>query len=247
MKLRDKIALVTGASSGIGREIAIQFAKEGATVLVNYSGSPDSAAKVVEEITGFGGTAEAVKCDVSNFDEVENTIENIVAKYKRVDILVNNSGITRDNLVMKMGFEDFKRVIDVNLMGTFNTIKCLSRYMLKQRSGKIINMASVIGITGNAGQANYAASKGGVIALTKSVAKEFASRNINCNAIAPGFIETKMTDVLGEKIKEEILTKIPMKKLGKPENIAKVALFLASDDSDYITGQVINVDGGMVM
>lgn len=247
MKLKDKIALVTGASSGIGREIAIQFAKEGATVLVNYSGSPDSAAKVVEEITEFGGTAESVKCDVSNFDEVENTIENIVAKYKRVDILVNNSGITRDNLVMKMEFEDFKRVIDVNLMGTFNTIKCLSRYMLKQRRGKIINMASVIGVTGNAGQANYAASKGGVIALTKSVAKEFATRNINCNAIAPGFIETKMTDVLGEKIKEEILTKIPMKKLGKPENIAKAALFLASEDSDYITGQVINVDGGMVM
>jgi 3-oxoacyl-[acyl-carrier protein] reductase len=247
MRLKDKIALVTGASSGIGREIAMQFAKEGATVLVNYSGSPDSAAKVVEDIKELGGTAEAIKCDVSNFDEVENTIENIVAKYKRVDILVNNSGITRDNLVMKMGFEDFKRVIDVNLMGTFNTIKCLSRYMLKQRSGKIINMASVIGITGNAGQANYAASKGGVIALTKSVAKEFATRNINCNAIAPGFIETKMTDVLGEKIKEEILTKIPMKKLGKPEDIAKVALFLASDDSDYITGQVINVDGGMVM
>jgi 3-oxoacyl-[acyl-carrier protein] reductase len=247
MKLKDKIALVTGASSGIGREIAIQFAKEGATVLVNYSGSPDSAAKVVEDIKELGGTAEAIKCDVSNFAEVENTIENIVAKYKRVDILINNSGITRDNLVMKMEFEDFKRVIDVNLMGTFNTIKCLSRYMLKQRSGKIVNMASVIGVTGNAGQANYAASKGGVIALTKSVAKEFATRNINCNAIAPGFIETKMTDVLNEKTKEEILTKIPMKKIGKPEDIAKVALFLASNDSDYITGQVINVDGGMVM
>lgn len=247
MKLLDKIAIVTGASSGIGREIAIQFAKEGAKVVINYSSNEKSAVEVRSEIQNLGGEAMLYKCDVANLSEVEKMIEKVIEEYKRIDILVNNSGITRDNLLMRMEEQDFDAVIDINLKGTFNTLKCISRYMIKQKKGKIINMASVVGITGNAGQSNYAASKGGVIALTKSIAKEFATRNINVNAIAPGYIETRMTEVLSDKLKEEIVSKIPMKRVGKPEEIAKVALFLASEDSNYITGQVINVDGGMVM
>lgn len=247
MKLKDKIALVTGASSGIGREIAVKFALEGATVIVNYSGNPSGAEEVVEAIKSNGGSAKSVKCDVSNYEAVEAVMKEIVDEYGRIDILVNNSGITRDALIMRMKIEDFDRVIEVNLKGTFNAIKAASKFMIKQKSGKIINMASVVGLTGNAGQANYAASKAGVVALTKSAAKEFATRNINVNAIAPGYIETKMTDVLNDKVKEEILGSIPMKTIGKPEDIAKTALFLASEDSNYITGQVINVDGGMVM
>lgn len=247
MVLNNKIALVTGASSGIGRSIAMKFAKEGAFVIVNYTGNKDLADSVVKEIKDNGGNAEAVCCDVSNIDEVKVMIDNLIEKHKRIDILVNNAGITRDNLIMRMSEEDFDSVINVNLKGTFNTIKCISRYIIKQKSGKIINIASVVGITGNAGQANYAASKAGVIAITKSAAKEFASRNINVNAIAPGYVITKMTGVLNDKTKEEILSNIPMKKPANPEDIANVALFLASDDSNYITGQVINVDGGMVM
>ena len=247
MKLKDKIAIITGASSGIGKEIAIEFAKEGAKVVINYSSNLKSAQEVKEEIQNFGGSAMLFKCDVANYNEVENMIEKVIEEYNHIDILVNNSGITRDNLLMRMDEKDFDDVIDINLKGTFNTLKCISRHMIKQKKGKIINMASVVGITGNGGQCNYAASKGGVIALTKSIAKEFATRNINVNAIAPGYIETRMTDVLSEKIKEEIVSKIPMKRVGKPEDIAKVAVFLASEDSNYITGQVINVDGGMVM
>jgi 3-oxoacyl-[acyl-carrier protein] reductase len=247
MRLSNRIALVTGASSGIGKEIALSYAREGAVVIVNYSGNSLGAMEAVDEILSKGGKAEAIKCDVSKHEEVEAMINYIIEKYERVDILVNNAGITKDTLLMKMSPEDFKRVIDINLNGTFNTIQCISRHMMRQRSGRIINMTSVIGITGNLGQANYAASKAGVIALTKSAAKEFASRNITVNAIAPGFIKTKMTEVLGEKVKEDILTKIPMKKEGKPEDIANVAVFLALDETNYITGQVINVDGGMVM
>ncbi|QCX32242.1 3-oxoacyl-[acyl-carrier-protein] reductase [Caloramator sp. E03] len=247
MKLKGKISLVTGASTGIGRAIAIEYAKEGAVVIVNYSGNEEAALKVVEEIKALGGMAESIKCDVSNFENVKNMIDDIINKYGRIDILVNNAGITKDNLIMRMDVEDFGRVIDVNLKGCFNTIKCVSKYMIKQKYGKIINMSSVVGITGNAGQANYAASKAGVIALTKSAAKELAARNINVNAIAPGYIDTRMTEALNDKIKEDILNKIPFKKTGKPEDIAKAALFLACDESNYITGQVINVDGGMVM
>lgn len=247
MRFKDKIAIVTGASSGIGSEIAIQFAKEGATVIINYSNNNEGAEKVKKEIEEFGGSAITYKCNVADFSEVEKMIEKIIQDYKHIDILINNSGITKDNLLMRMEEEEFDKVIDINLKGTFNTIKCVSRHMIRAKKGKIINMASVVGITGNAGQANYAASKGGVIALTKSVAKEFATRNINVNAIAPGYIETRMTDVLNEKVKSEILTNIPMKRVGKPEDIAKLAVFLASEDSNYITGQVINVDGGMVM
>lgn len=247
MKLQGKVALVTGASSGIGKAIAILYAKEGAQVIVNYSGNEEAALKVVEEIKSYGKSAESIKCDVSNYEDVKNMIDYIVNKYGKIDILVNNAGITKDNLIMRMDEEDFDKVININLKGCFNTIKCASKYMIKQKCGKIINMSSVIGLTGNAGQANYAASKAGVIALTKSAAKEFASRNINVNAIAPGYIETKMTEILNDKIKEEILNKIPFKKPGTPEDVAKTALFLASDDANYITGQVINVDGGMVM
>lgn len=247
MKLKDKIALITGASSGIGRAIAIKYAKEGAKVVVNYSGNSQGANEVVDEIIKNGGIAEAIKCDVSSHEDVESMTKYVIEKYSRIDILVNNAGITRDTLLMKMTPEDFDRVIDINLKGAFNTIQCISRGMIRQRSGRIINIASVVGITGNIGQANYAASKAGVIALTKSAAKEFAPRNITVNAIAPGFIKTRMTDVLGEKVMDDILSKIPVKKAGNPEDIAFTALFLAMDESNYITGQVINVDGGMVM
>lgn len=247
MRLKNKIALITGASSGIGRAIALKYAEEGAVVVINYSGNSSGAAEVVEEIIHNGGAAEAIKCDVSNYKDVENMIGYVIGKYNRIDILVNNAGITKDTLLMKMTPQDFEMVIDINLKGTFNTIQCISRHMIRQKSGRIINMASVVGLTGNIGQANYAASKAGVIALTKSAAKEFASRNITVNAIAPGYIKTRMTDNLGEKVKDEILAKIPMKKEGNPEDIAFTAIFLAMDESNYITGQVINVDGGMVM
>ncbi len=247
MRLENKIALITGASSGIGRAIALKYAEEGAVVIINYSGNITGASEVVKEIIQNGGAAEAIKCDVSNYKDVESMVGYVIGKYNRIDILVNNAGITKDTLLMKMTPQDFDMVININLKGTFNTIQCISRHMIRQKSGRIINMASVVGITGNIGQANYAASKAGVIALTKSAAKEFATRNITVNAIAPGYIVTRMTDILGEKVKDEILAKIPMKKEGNPEDIAFTAIFLAMDESNYITGQVINVDGGMVM
>lgn len=247
MRLKDKVAVVTGASSGIGRAIAICLALEGAFVIVNYSGNSKGADEAVEAIKKMGGNAKAIQFDVSCFSQVEKAAKEIIKSYGHVDILVNNAGITKDAFIMRMDNEDFDKVIDINLKGTFNTIKCFSRQMFKQKSGKIINMASVIGLIGNAGQANYAASKAGVIALTKSAAKEFSMRGINVNAIAPGYVITKMTEVLSDKIKDEIIDKIPMKRGGNPEEIAKVALFLALEDSNYITGQVINVDGGMVM
>lgn len=247
MKFEGKVALVTGASSGIGRAVALNLAEEGAYVIVNYSGNESGALDVVREIKDNGGSAEAFRCDVSDSNQVDSMVKYVIEKYGRIDILVNNAGITRDALILRMELEDFERVIDINLKGTFNTIKSVSKYMIKQKSGKIINIASVIGLTGNVGQANYAASKAGVIALTKSAAKEFASRNINVNAIAPGYIETRMTEVLSDRIKDEIISKIPLKRQGMPEDVAKAVIFLASEDSKYITGQVINVDGGMVM
>ncbi|TDT61610.1 3-oxoacyl-[acyl-carrier-protein] reductase [Fonticella tunisiensis] len=247
MKFEGKVALVTGASSGIGRAVALNLAEEGASVIVNYSGNESGALDVVREIKDNGGSAEAFRCDVSDSNQVDSMVKYVIEKYGRIDILVNNAGITRDALILRMELEDFERVIDINLKGTFNTIKSVSKYMIKQKSGKIINIASIIGLTGNVGQANYAASKAGVIALTKSAAKEFASRNINVNAIAPGYIETRMTEVLSDRIKDEIISKIPLKRQGMPEDVAKAVIFLASEDSKYITGQVINVDGGMVM
>lgn len=242
--LEGKTAIVTGAARGIGREIARALAKEGAFVIVNYNGSREKAEETVEEIRKDGGKAEVYQCDVSDFQASEEMVKNILATHSRVDILVNNAGITRDGLIMKMSGEDFERVIDINLKGCFHMIRHLSRQFLKQRSGKIINISSISGILGNVGQANYAASKAGIIGLTKSVARELASRGINVNAIAPGFIETEMTDVLSDAVKEAAVKQIPMGHFGKPEDVAELAVFLASDRAKYITGQVISVDGG---
>ncbi len=245
--LKEKIALVTGAGRGIGREIALTLAKNGATVIVNYNGSKASADEVVEEITKNGGKAEAIQCNVAGFAESEELVKTVLEKYKKVDILVNNAGITRDNLIMRMSEEDYDAVLDTNLKGTFNMIRHLSRSFIKQRSGKIINITSVSGVLGNAGQANYSASKAGVIGLTKSVARELASRGINVNAVAPGFIDTDMTKNMTDDAKKAVNEMIPMGKMGSAKDIADMVMFLASDNSDYITGQVICVDGGMAI
>lgn len=245
--LTGKIAVVTGASRGIGRAIALKLASDGAFVIVNYHGSKERAEAVKQEIETDGGKAEIYGCDVSDFEKCEAFMSSIIKEYGRIDILVNNAGITRDGLLMKMSEEDFDKVIDTNLKGTFHTIRFASRQMLKQRSGRIINMASVVGVAGNAGQANYAASKAGIIGLTKAAAKEMASRGITVNAIAPGFIETEMTAVLSEKVKEGAAAQIPFGRFGQPEDVAAAAAFLASDAAGYITGQVLHVDGGMVM
>lgn len=245
--LDGKIAVVTGASRGIGRAIALELASRGAFVVVNYNGSKDRAEEVKKEIEAAGGKAEVYQCNVSDFEKCQAFIQDVIKTYGRLDILVNNAGITRDGLLMKMSEADFDSVIETNLKGTFNTIRFASRQMLKQRSGRIINMSSVVGIAGNAGQANYASSKAGVIGLTKAVARELASRGITVNAIAPGFIETEMTEVLSDAAKEASVAQIPLGRFGKPEDIAKTAAFLASDDAGYITGQVIQVDGGMAI
>lgn len=245
--LDGKIAVVTGASRGIGRAIALELASRGAFVVVNYNGSKDRAEEVKKEIEAAGGKAEVYQCNVSDFEKCQAFIQDVIKTYGRLDILVNNAGITRDGLLMKMSEADFDSVIETNLKGTFNTIRFASRQMLKQRSGRIINMSSVVGIAGNAGQANYASSKAGVIGLTRAVARELASRGITVNAIAPGFIETEMTEVLSDAVKEASVAQIPLGRFGKPEDIAKTAAFLASDDAGYITGQVIQVDGGMAI
>ena len=243
--LENKVALVTGAGRGIGRAIAIALAKEGAEVIVNYNGSEERAKEVKQTIEENGGKASVYKCNVSDFEACETMIKDVVKEYGHLDILVNNAGITRDGLIMKMKEEDFDAVLNVNLKGTFNTIRHSARQMLKQRSGKIINISSVSGILGNAGQANYAASKAGVIGLTKTMARELGSRGITVNAIAPGFVDTEMTEVLSEELKECACKQIILGRFGKPEDIANAAVFLASDKADYITGQVISVDGGM--
>lgn len=243
--LQNKVALVTGASRGIGRAIAVTLAKKGAVVIVNYNGSKEKAEEVVMEIRTGGGKAESFQCDVADFDKCGAMVQDIIQKYGHVDILVNNAGITRDGLLMKMSEKDFDDVISTNLKGAFNTIRHMSRYFLKQKSGKIINISSVSGVVGNAGQANYSASKAGIIGLTKSVAKELGSRGINVNAIAPGFIETDMTDVMSEKAKEAVVAQTILRRTGKAQDIANVASFLASEEADYITGQVISVDGGL--
>lgn len=246
-QLAGKVALVTGASRGIGRAIALALAQQGAAVLVNYNGSLERAQEVVAEIEKNGGRAEAVGCDVADFTACGKLVEEDIGKYGHVDILVNNAGVTRDNLILRMTEEEYDKVLNTNLKGAFNTIRHLSKYFLKQRGGKIINISSVSGIMGNAGQSNYSASKAGLIGLTKSVARELAGKGICVNAVAPGYIATDMTDALSEKAREGLLQMIPMKKIGQPEDIAHMAVFLASPASNYITGQVINVDGGMAM
>ena len=242
-----KVAVVTGASRGIGRAIACELAKRGIYVVINYAGSKEKVEEVKAEIEADGGEAETVQCNVADFEACQTFLKDVAKQHGHIDILVNNAGITKDGLLMGMSEEDFAKVLDTNLKGTFNCIRHVSRQMLKQKSGRIINMASVVGICGNAGQANYAASKAGVIGLTKSAAKELASRHITVNAIAPGFIQTDMTAVLSDKVKEETAKMIPMGSFGEPEDIAKAVAFLASEDARYITGQVLCVDGGMAM
>ncbi|MBQ8086098.1 MAG: 3-oxoacyl-[Lachnospiraceae bacterium] len=243
--LEGKIALVTGASRGIGREVAFTLAGYGATVIVNYNGSESKANEVVNEIEKNGGKAYAYQCNVADYAAVETMMKEVVKEYGAVHILVNNAGITKDGLLMKMSEEDYDTVIDTNLKGTFNCIKHISRQMLKQKEGHIINMSSVVGVYGNGGQVNYSASKAGVIGITKSVAKELGSRGITVNAVAPGFIVTEMTDAMPEEAKNVVDDKIAMKRLGDVKDVAETVAFLASDKASYITGQVICVDGGM--
>lgn len=247
MKLQGKSALVTGASRGIGRAIALQLAKEGANVAVNFAGSEAKANQVVDEIKALGLQAFAIQGNVADPDDVQRMIKDTVDQFGSLDILVNNAGITRDNLLIRMKEDEWDDVINTNLKGVFLCTKAAARPMMKQRSGRIINISSIVGVSGNPGQANYVAAKAGVIGLTKTSAKELAARGITVNAVAPGFITTDMTDKLTEDIKAEMLKQIPLAKLGNPEDIAKTVVFLASDDSSYITGQTIHVDGGMVM
>ncbi len=245
MMLKGKNAVVTGASRGIGRAIALKFADLGANVVLNYRSDVNSVNGVIKEIEAKGVKAVAIQGDVSSFEDSKKIIDEAIEKLGSIDILVNNAGITKDSLIMRMKEEEFDKVIEVNLKGVFNCIRHTVPIMMKQRSGKIINISSVVGLSGNAGQANYASAKAGVIGMTKSVAKEIASRGITVNAIAPGYIETDMTEVLSDKVKETVKLNIPLKKLGSPEDIANTAAFLASDMASYITGQVISVDGGM--
>ena len=247
MHLEGKVAIVTGASRGIGRAVAINLAQSGADVVVNYSGSEGAAQETVEAVQALGRKAIKIKANVANVDEVASMVEEAHKEFGHIDILVNNAGITRDGLLIRMKDSDWDDVLNINLKGVYLVSKAVAKIMVKQRSGRIINMTSVSGVTGNVGQANYAAAKAGVIGFTKTCAKELAARGITVNAVAPGFIETAMTDVLPEKIKEGIAATVPFGRMGQPEEIASVVTFLASDFASYITGQVLNVDGGMVM
>ncbi len=247
MSLQGKTAIVTGGGRGIGRAICLEFAAQGANVVINYAGNSEAAEKTAADCEALGAKAAIIKADVSKAEDVDAVFALAIEEFGKVDILVNNAGVTKDKLIMAMSEEDFDKVVDTNLKGAFLCMKAASKLMMKQRSGRIINMSSVVGVRGNAGQVNYAASKAGIIGMTKSLAKELAGRNVTVNAIAPGFIDTDMTAVLSDKVKEAILGDIPMKKLGKPEDIAKTAAFFAQDEAGYITGQVICVDGGMAM
>lgn len=243
----SKVALITGATRGIGKQIAITLANNGYDIAINYRTENDDLKNTKEEIEKNNVKCLAVKGNVAIFEDCEKFVEEVIKEFGKIDVLVNNAGITRDTLIMRMKKEDFESVINTNLVGTFNVTKNVISHMLKARSGRIINISSVVGVSGNAGQTNYSASKAGIIGFTKSLAKEVASRNILVNAVAPGFIETGMTDVLKDEIKQDIEKNIPLKRIGTPQDVANVVKFLASEDSSYITGQVINVDGGMLM
>lgn len=245
--LQGKSVLVTGASRGIGRAIALEFAKQGANVAVNYAGSENKAQKVVEEILQLGVKGFKIQADVSNESDVKGMVKEVISQFGQLDILINNAGVNKDNLLMRMKESEFDQVINTNLKGAFLCTKAVTRQMMKQKAGRIINVASIVGVSGNPGQANYVAAKAGVIGLTKTTAKELASRNVLVNAVAPGFISTDMTDALTEEQRKEMLSMIPLSKLGRPEDVAKVVRFLASEDANYITGQTIHIDGGMVM
>lgn len=245
--LKGKCAVITGAARGIGKAVALKLASLGANIVLNYRSSEKEVKEVENLIKDMGVDVISVKGDISKLDEVENLVSVAKEKFGCIDIMVNNAGITKDTLILRMKEEDFDTVIDINLKGVFNCLKCITPIMVKQKHGKIINLSSVVGISGNAGQVNYSASKAGVIGMTKSLAKEVGSRGINVNAVAPGYIETDMTEALGDKYKEEVKKNIPLKKLGKPEDVANVVAFLSSEASDYVTGQVIQVDGGMLM
>ncbi len=240
------IAFITGATRGIGKEIALELSKRGFDIAVNYRKETSELEEVKKEIEENGVKSFFVQGDVSSFEDCEKMVENVEKEFGKIDVLVNNAGITKDGLIMRMKKEDFESVIDVNLTGTFNVTRNVIPYMIKQKSGRIINISSVVGVAGNAGQTNYSASKAGIIGFTKSLAKEVASRNILVNAIAPGFINTDMTKVLPDNVKENINSQIPLKRMGTAKEVAKVVAFLAGEDSTYITGQVINVDGGMI-
>ena len=243
----SKVAFITGATRGIGKAIALELAKEGYNIALNYRTENEALENLKKEISEIGVECYPVQGDVSKAEDSERMTKEIIEHFEQIDVLVNNAGITKDKLIQRMKEEEFTDVINVNLVGTFNITKNVIKYMTKKRYGKIINLSSVVGISGNAGQSNYAASKAGIIGFTKSIAKELASRNITANAVAPGFIQTDMTNVLKDEVKEAIEGTIPLKRLGTAEDVAKVVKFLASDDSNYITGQVINVDGGMLM
>jgi len=243
----NKVALVTGASRGIGRAIALKLAQDGFSMMINYAGNKEKALGVKAECEALGVSAEVFQANIGNKEEVEALIKAAINAFGTVDVLVNNAGITRDNLMLRMSDDDFDEVIDVNLKGVFHLTKYASKLMFKKRSGKIINITSVSGIAGNMGQANYAASKAGVIGLTKTIAKELGSRGIQVNAVAPGFIQTDMTDILGDDLKARIQDTVTLKRLGKPDDIANMVGFLASEDANYITGQVFRVDGGLIM
>ncbi|MDE0583335.1 3-oxoacyl-[acyl-carrier-protein] reductase [Planococcus sp. A6] len=246
-KLTGKTAIVTGASRGIGAAIARRFAEEGANIVVNYSGSQDKAEAIVAEIEQAGGKAIAVKANVADADAVKVMADTAMKEFGSIDILVNNAGITRDNLMMRMKEDEWDDVINTNLKGVFLCTKAVTRQMMKQRAGRIVNIASIVGVMGNAGQANYVAAKAGVIGLTKTTARELASRGITANAVAPGFITTDMTEKLGDDVQSSMLAQIPLARFGAPEDVANAALFLASDEASYVTGQTLHLDGGMVM
>ncbi len=243
----SKVALITGATRGIGKQIAINLATAGYDIAINYRSENDDLVNTKKEIESKNVKCIAVKGDVSNFEDTKRFVDEVIEAFGQIDVLVNNAGVTKDKLILRMDKEDFESVINVNLVGTFNVTKNVVPYMMKKRTGRIINISSVVGISGNAGQSNYSASKAGIIGFTKSLAKELASRNILVNSIAPGFIETDMTAVLKDDIKSEISKNIPLQRMGTSNDVANVVKFLASDDSSYITGQVINVDGGMLM